>query len=72
MERDLTQFTAPYSSRPMGRPPLGNKSTNVRISEEVKERIRDLVGDKGMARFIREAIDAELDRREQAAKQRKR
>lgn len=56
----------------MGRPPLGNKSTNVRISDEVKERIRQLVGDKGMARFIREAIEAELDRREQAANLKKR
>ena len=55
----------------MGRPPLGNKSTNIRISEEVKERIRALVGDKGMARFIREAIEAELARRESAPKLKK-
>jgi predicted DNA-binding protein len=55
----------------MGRPPLGNKSTNVRISEEVKDRIRELVGDKGMAQFIRDAIDAELAKREQSAKKRK-
>ncbi|WP_299804767.1 hypothetical protein [Tardiphaga sp.] len=68
----MTHFTAPDSSGRMGRPPLGNKSTNVRISDEVKERIRQLVGDKGMARFIREAIEAELDRREQAANLKKR
>ena len=70
MELDLTQFTAPDSSRRMGRPPLGNKSTNVRISDEVKDRIRLLVGDKGMAKFIREAIEAELEKREQQAKKR--
>jgi len=55
-------------SRRMGRPPLGIKSTNVRISEEVKDRIRELVGEQGMAQFIREAIEAELKRREKAAK----
>ncbi|WP_441277784.1 hypothetical protein AB7783_12290 [Tardiphaga sp. 172_B4_N1_3] len=68
----MTQFTAPDSAGRMGRPPLGNKPTNVRISDEVKERIRQLVGEKGMARFIREAIEAELARREQASKQKKR
>jgi predicted DNA-binding protein len=56
----------------MGRPPLGNKSTNVRISEEVKERIRELVGEKGMARFIREAVDEKLARDETAPKPKKR
>lgn len=48
----------------MGRPPLGNKPTLVRFSEEVRERIRELVGDSGMAQFIREAIERELKRRE--------
>lgn len=48
----------------MGRPPLGIESTNVRISKEVKERIRELVGEQGMAQFIREAIERELKRRE--------
>jgi hypothetical protein len=71
MEMDLTQFTAPDSAGRMGRPPLGNKSTNVRISEEVKDRIRQLVGDKGMAQFIRDAIDEKLAKREQSAKKRK-
>lgn len=50
----------------MGRPPLGNKPTLVRLSEEVRERIRELVGDSGMAQFIREAIERELKRREKA------
>lgn len=48
----------------MGRPPLGNVATQVRLPEEVRERIRALVGEKGMAQFIREAVERELKRRE--------
>jgi hypothetical protein len=52
------------NSRGMGRPPLNVKPTLVRLSAEVRERIRKLVGDSGMAGFIREAIERELERRE--------
>jgi Arc/MetJ-type ribon-helix-helix transcriptional regulator len=48
----------------MGRPPLGNKPTIVRLPEEVRERIREMVGDRGMSEFIREAVERELKRRE--------
>ena len=48
----------------MGRPPLNIKPTLVRLSGDVRERIRKLVGDSGMAGFIREAIEHELERRE--------
>lgn len=48
----------------MGRPPMQVKATVVRLPEEVRERIRDLVGDNGMAQFIREAVERELRRRE--------
>lgn len=48
----------------MGRPPMQVKATVVRLSEEVRERIWALVGDNGMAQFIREAIERELKRRE--------
>jgi predicted DNA-binding protein len=48
----------------MGRPPMQVKATVVRLSEEVRGRIRALVGDNGMAQFIREAIERELKRRE--------
>lgn len=48
----------------MGRPPLNIKPTLVRLSGDVRERIRKLVGDSGMAGFIREAIERELERRE--------
>lgn len=60
----MTNIAVPVTSRRMGRPPLGIKPTQVRLSEEVRERIRELVGDNGMAQFIREAIERELKRRE--------
>lgn len=47
----------------MGRPPLHNKPTLVRLSPEVRQTIESLVGSKGMAGFIREAVDRELKRR---------
>lgn len=56
------------TSRRMGRPPLNIKPTMVRLSAGVRERIRKLVGDSGMAGFIREAIERELDRREPPSK----
>jgi len=48
----------------MGRPPLNVKETKVRLTEEQRDEIRELVGEQGMAAFIREAIDRELKRRE--------
>lgn len=59
----MTNFPIPDSPRRMGRPPLGNRPTQVRLSEETRERIRELVGESGMAQFIREAIERELKRR---------
>jgi hypothetical protein len=53
-----------------GRPALGNKATQVRLPEEVRERIRELVGEKGMAQFIREAVERELKRRSKQRVQR--
>lgn len=50
--------------KPRGRPALGIKPTIVRLSEEVREQIRELVGDSGMAQFIREAVERELKRRQ--------
>jgi hypothetical protein len=52
----------------MGRPPLGVKPTMVRLTEDVRRRIVALVGDHRMAAFIREAVDAELTRREKASR----
>lgn len=48
----------------MGRPPLNVKETKVRLTQEQRERIEALVGPNRMAVFIREAIEAELQRRE--------
>ncbi len=50
----------------MGRPPLDNKPTVVRLSDDQRSRIEVLVGKRGMSGFIRDAVDAELDRREAA------
>ncbi|NEU94840.1 hypothetical protein FNJ47_03115 [Bradyrhizobium sp. UFLA 03-164] len=43
---------------------LGIKPTLVRLSEEVRKRIRDLVGEQGMDQFIGDAVERELKRRE--------
>jgi predicted DNA-binding protein len=51
----------------MGRPPLNVKPTVVRLTEDVRQRIVALVGENRMAAFIREAIEAELKRRERAS-----
>lgn len=51
----------------MGRPPLGVKETKVRLTSDVRQRIEALVGPNRMAAFIREAVEAELRRREKAA-----
>jgi Arc/MetJ-type ribon-helix-helix transcriptional regulator len=48
----------------MGRPPLKVKPILVRLGEGVPERIEALVGKRKKAEFIREAVDAELARRE--------
>ncbi len=48
----------------MGRPPLKLKETKIRLSPETKARIRALVGNYGIAAFIRQAIENELSRRE--------
>ena len=52
----------------MGRPPLNVKPTMVRLTQETRERIIRAVGPNRMAEFIREAIEAELKRREKLSK----
>ena len=54
----------PKAKKAMGRPALGVYSTNVRLFDEQRDRIVKLVGARGMAAFIREAIERELKRRE--------
>ncbi len=50
----------------MGRPPLNVKSTHVRLPDGVAERIDALLGPGRRAEFIRDAVLAELERREAA------
>lgn len=49
-----------------GRPPLGNVATQVRLPKAVMERIDALLGANQRAKFIREAVENELKRREEA------
>lgn len=60
----MTEVREPAIARPMGRPPLQVKETKVRLTDEQRQRIAALVGTYGMAAFIREAVEAELERRE--------
>ncbi|MFC5423689.1 hypothetical protein ACFPOB_29585 [Bosea eneae] len=52
----------------VGRPPLKKNvdtvQTIIRLTAETRARIKALVGDNQMAAFIRDAIEAELRRRE--------
>ncbi len=48
----------------MGRPPLGMKPTTIRLPVETLQRIEKLVGNRRLAVFIREAVEKELQRRE--------
>lgn len=56
----------PDSDRAMGRPPLGMKPTTIRLSTDTIRRIVSLVGNRRIALFIREAVENELQRRENA------
>lgn len=55
---------------PMGRPPLGVKTTVVRLPDGLAERIDDLIGPKRRAQFIRDLVAKEVERleNERAAK----
>lgn len=61
---DLEIETSPDSDGEMGRPPLGMKPTTVRLSVDTIRRIVVLVGNRRLAVFIREAVENELQRRE--------
>lgn len=62
----LTQKAAADSPSRMGRPSLGVVSTTARLPKALLERIDALLGPNKRAVFIREAVEAELDRREKA------
>lgn len=48
----------------MGRPPLGVKTTVVRLPDGLAERIDDLIGPNRRAQFIREVVAREVERLE--------
>lgn len=52
----------------MGRPPLGMKATTIRLSIDTIRRIEAQVGNRQLAKFIREAVERELRRREEEQK----
>lgn len=60
----MTETNLPDTPSRMGRPPLNVKETKVRLTDEQRARIEALVGTYGMSKFIREAVDRELERRE--------
>lgn len=62
----MTNYSGTDIPPRMGRPPLGVKETKVRLTPEQIARIEALVGKNRMAAFIREAIEAELKRRERS------
>lgn len=62
----MTAYLIRDTARRMGRPPLGMKATQVRLPADLRERIERLVGNNQMAKFIREAVEGEVSRREKA------
>lgn len=62
---DCAQLSVRYGSI-MGRPPLGVKSTVVRLPQGLGERIDALVGKQKRASFIREAVEKEVTRLEKS------
>jgi len=56
------------SDEGMGRPPLGMKATTIRLSLDTIRRIEEQVGNRQLAKFIREAVERELRRREEEQK----
>lgn len=60
----LTEIRSPPKPAAMGRPPLGNESTNVRLPKDLKARVIARVGTYGLAKFIRQAMEEKLERDE--------
>ena len=70
MERVLTEFSTPDMPRGVGRPPLKpNEKTvamTMRTDRPTLARIEALVGQRHMAKFLREAVEEKLQREEAA------
>lgn len=65
MEHLTDKALSPTAVR-MGRPPLNVEATTVRLPRAVLERIDALAGPNRRAKFIREAVETELAKREKA------
>jgi hypothetical protein len=63
----LMRFPISDSPRRMGRPPLNVKPVLVHLGDDQPDRIDALVGSNGRSRFIREAVEKELAKRERKA-----
>ena len=57
--------------RNRGRPSLDVKATVVRLYAHQHDRIEQLVGSQKKSAFVRQAVEAELERREKQIKRRK-
>jgi len=51
----------------MGRPPLGVRATNVRLTEDQHSRIEAIAGAQGKAKYIRDAVEEKLARDEKGS-----
>jgi hypothetical protein len=60
----LIDFPISGSHRRMGRPPLNVRPIVIRLPVAAITRIREIVGESGLAQFVREAVENELKRRE--------
>lgn len=67
----MTHIPISDTPRRMGRPSLKVKPTLVRLPEGIPERIDAVAGPNKRAEFIRDAVERELKRRENAAKDEK-
>lgn len=63
----MTHFPVSDTRPAMGRPTLHVKPTVIRLSDGMAERIDAIAGKNRRAEFIREAIEAELKRRERTS-----
>lgn len=61
----LTEKTTAFSPRPMGRPKLHVRATTVQLTADLLDRITAIApGVKDRSKFIREAVEEALERRE--------
>lgn len=60
----MTAASHPDTPTKMGRPTLNVKETKVYLTDDLMARIKAVVGTYGMSKFIREAVERELERRE--------